>query len=100
MKLYDKVKDLLTKYPALRDSDKKLTWSVWMRELNMNNNDSLTYDKYLQATSFETISRCRRKIQERHPELRGSDWVNRAKKSKQATKGTFIYQEPFTGKLF
>ena len=30
MRAYDKVKELLIKYPELRSSDKKLLWAVWV----------------------------------------------------------------------
>ncbi len=100
MKLYDQVYELLKNYPELRNSDKKLTWSIWRRELKLEPSQPIEYRKYLEATSFETISRARRKVQEAHPELGPSAVIAKSRESKKKSKGAFIFTEPFNGQLF
>jgi hypothetical protein len=102
-KLYDLIKQLLTDYPQMRDSDKVLIWEVWGR-LGFVTRDLywgsvLTSEKFWDATSPESIRRCRQKIQEKHPELRSSKKVQEAKDRKEATKSTFIYREPVQTQL-
>jgi len=100
MKLYDLVKSLLTDHPELRDSDKKLIWRVW-EELDLTGTTELSqamyYANFLRAPSTESIRRCRQKIQEKHPELRGSKKVQEFRKAKQETKSTFVYRELANG---
>lgn len=92
MKLYDTVYDLLKKYPALRNSDKLLIWNVWgfSNKLNMG---YITRDNFMRAISPESITRCRRKIQELYPELCSSKSVQIEKDAKKKQKGTFIFRE-------
>ena len=91
-KLYDLIKDLLQKYPQLRDSDKLLVWNIWGIE-GFLGEGLITKSNYLEGTSSESITRCRRKIQENFPELRSSKEVQAVKNDKQDEKGTFIYRE-------
>ena len=71
----DKVKMLLRDYPHLRDSDNKLIANFWYQEIKKNNQTSLIafLDDFANSkyTSPESIRRCRQKIQEQHPELKG-----------------------------
>ena len=92
MKLYDKVKDLMTQNPKLRDSDRLLIWNVWETE-GFVKNDSITKEDFLNAPHMESIRRVRQKIQEEHPELQSSPEVLEAKKKKEKKKGNFVYQE-------
>ena len=98
-KLYDLIKNLLTDYPELRDSDKKLIWEVWSKLDFINDDDGsydgelITYQNFVDAPSTETIRRCRQKIQELNPELRGSQKIRKAREEKAKEKGTFIYRE-------
>jgi hypothetical protein len=97
LKLYDVIKGLLEKYPALRDSDRKLIWNVWghMGFLSgISPNQYVNRGAFMLAPHFESIRRCRQKIQEKHPELRSSQTVMEAKIDKQHERGTFIYREP------
>lgn len=85
MKTYKhKVKYILTVYPETRDSDKKL----WLRfmciakdlhtEINFGTFENfcdLLLDK--ETPTFETLSRCRRKIQEMCEDLRGELYHDR-----------------------
>lgn len=101
-RIYDLVKELLTDYPELRDSDKKLIWAVWTElalvrritsDYTLETGAMVSYDSFMEAPSTETIRRCRQSIQEHNPELRGSKWVQRARAEKAEEKGSFIYHE-------
>ena len=100
MKIYDRVKKILEKYPDCRNDDKKLMWAVWW-EKGLVQYDSKTpiaisrimYMDFLNAPMPESITRARRKVQELHPELCPTrDFVKRARKQKEATKGNFVFQ--------
>jgi|TARA_R100000501_G_C2615168_1_gene108894 hypothetical protein len=83
----DTVIDLLTKFPSLRDSDERLASNIWFRQID--NLNTLTardlMDKFAKGElqSYESISRCRRKVQEIKPELRGLKWEKRHKRQKK-----------------
>jgi len=90
MKLYDTIKQLLTDYPELRDSDKALEWEVWMREgIHLENREHFIRH----ATNPESIRRSRQKIQEHFPELRGTPKVQKARAEKEGMKGNHVYFE-------
>lgn len=80
--LKDLVRELLEKHPALRDNDSRLLANVWSKELITKN--IIPDIGYCSARDFlyalsdgdkltpaETITRCRRKIQEEEPALQG-----------------------------
>lgn len=93
MKAYDTIKQLLEKHPHTRNSDKALAFNVWNKQGYIKNR-AITFEDFKKALSFETIRRTRQKIQEKHPLLRPTDKkVIKARRQKQETKGTFIYQE-------
>lgn len=103
-KLYDVVKKLLTNYPALRDSDKLLMWNVWGIEGFISSYGNslvrhITRDNFMKATSAESITRCRRKIQEEFPELQSSKNIKEARDQKASEKGTFVYREKINKNL-
>ena len=102
MKMYDLVKDLLTKYPDLRDSDRKLIWAVcWKKQLIQVNEEKMLsrmlYMNFLQAPSFESITRARRKVQELHPELQSRQAVFEVRQDKEEKKGNFVFHEEVKG---
>ena len=73
IKVKDKVEYLLTYMPILRDSDPKLIARIWASE---STSTTLKRDFLLdlgngKLTSSEAITRCRRKLQEHNPDLRG-----------------------------
>ena len=84
--ILDRVISLLTKHPSLRDSDARLAATIWNGQINT---DDLTSKELLlqfaegKLQSYESISRCRRKVQEIKPELRGLKWEKRHKKQKE-----------------
>ena len=77
------VKRLLTQTPSLRDSDERLMATIWFRDIGEDKVRELSAINLLQKLadgklpSYESISRCRRKIQEEVPELRGEKWKER-----------------------
>ena len=85
--ILDKVINLLNKHPQLRDSDDKLTATIWYHHID--NVKSITGMQLLHKfakgdlPSYESISRCRRKVQEEKPELRGKQWEKRHQKNIQ-----------------
>ncbi len=89
-KLYDLVKKVLEEQPITRASDKYLIVEVlWYFRVTL-------LDDILKKSvpSFETITRARRKIQQLHPELQTDNiLVQKKRKNKMATKGTFIFRE-------
>lgn len=95
-KLYDLVKELLTEYPELRNSDKKLQWAVWTRKGLVGEYRGapiITKNSFYYAPPSESITRARRKVQENHPELQAVKAVKDARDKKEATKGMFAYHE-------
>lgn len=72
-----KITWLLTNYEHLRDDDIELTNAIWREQLremgyspsNMTIEDFFFVHQYL--TSSEYIGRCRRRLQQLNPELRG-----------------------------
>lgn len=97
MKLYDTVKELLVRYPQLRNSDKLLVWNVWGKlgfiTQTTHVEGIILREDFLKAPPIESITRCRRKIQERYPTLQASQPVERARREKEKAKGTFVYNE-------
>ena len=85
--ILDKVVNLLTKHPSLRDSDDRLTATIWYQYAdNVKQIDAMTLlTKFADGKlpSYESISRCRRKVQEEKPELRGKKWDKRHSKKLQ-----------------
>ena len=83
----DEVEKFLTKYPVLRDNDEKLmanTWGIYIGEKDLNDmsaEDLLSALSHGTLPSYESISRCRRKLQEECPNLRGDKWHERHKRA-------------------
>ena len=94
MKLYDLIKSLLTERQDLRDSDKKLIWAVF-QELGYATSYTISFSDFTSPScpSTESIRRCRQKIQENVPELRGSQKVQKLRDDIEDQRGTHIYRE-------
>jgi hypothetical protein len=97
--VYDVVKRILENNPTARDSDKLLCWLVWKEKGLLNvglfGGETINDDRFLRyATSPESITRARRKVQELHRSLRPSEKASPWRKRKQDSKGTFIFREP------
>lgn len=91
MNTYLLVKQLLMKYPELRNSDKKLLWRVWEWQgiaKNVISKESFLF----RAETPESITRARRKVQEEFPELQATQGIKEARSVKEQTKGTWIYE--------
>ena len=74
------VKDLITKHPHLRDNDNKLLANVWYQSVTPLQEEWLDFLALIangDLPSSESIMRCRRKLQELNPELRGELWDKR-----------------------
>lgn len=87
-----KVIKLLTEKPHLRDDDNKLIANIWCSETGKDekgvsiSKQTTAFDFLLafsesQYTSPESIRRCRQKVQEQNPDLRGKSYKNRKKNS-------------------
>jgi len=71
-KVYDVLKEMLVNKPELRNSDKKLAWEFWSKQGAIKNGFLSKEDFLSGAENYETIRRCRQKIQETYPELVGN----------------------------
>ena len=82
--MLDKVVNLLTDHPSLRDSDERLIANIWYNHTkNVDEIDAITLlSRFAEGKlpSYQSISRCRRKIQEEKPDLRGKKWAKRHSK--------------------
>lgn len=81
MKTIDKVLKLLNEDPRTRDSDELLTALIWHQETDQTLTSFEWLLKYSQKgfTSAESIRRCRQKLQEDFPGLRGKSYLQRKK---------------------
>ena len=82
----DDVELFLTKYPSLRDDDERLMANIWHSHIgdleDVDAKEILHMLANHELPSYESISRCRRKIQEIYPNLRGEKWHERHKRAK------------------
>lgn len=91
-KLYDQIKQMLEDHPNLRSSDKNLIWKVWELEERVVNGKISEYG-FATATSPESITRARRKVQELCPWLQAQKEVRKVRTEKAHSKGTFVFRE-------
>ena len=76
----DVVKRLLANHPHLRDNDNKLLANVWYQSIIPLEEAWLDFLALIASgdlPSSESIRRCRQKLQELNPELRGELWDKR-----------------------
>ena len=94
----NEVEKMLLRYPSLRDNDERLMANLWYKFIG---DDTLTYTSGFNVLSmlskgklpsYESVSRCRRKIQQTNPELRGEKWTARHKRAKTIKKEIISYQ--------
>ena len=80
MKLQDRIKNILEEQPHTRNSDHALFRAI-INETHDIHKKSFSTISILQEAgqipSFESIGRCRRKLQEHNPYLRGDVYENR-----------------------
>lgn len=79
------VKNILTQFPLTRDNDNLLQLKVWKEQMPVLGLKSTTFWDFAmiykdgKLASSESIRRCRQKLQELHPELRGKSYSKRHK---------------------
>ena len=82
LKVEENVRNILKKDERARDNDELLCASVWYKQAECGIND-MTAVQFLQKMAIgklhkaESITRCRRKLQELHPSLRGKKYEER-----------------------
>jgi len=80
--LKDIVHQALKINPIFRDSDHKLVGYIWGLEIEDEFYTDVLYLLSVEKlTNWESIARCRRKIQEENPDLRGNSWEEKQSKS-------------------
>jgi hypothetical protein len=85
--MYDKVKALLVEDVRLQSSDRALMARIWKDEMKAAND--MPMDLFFtmftsgQLSSYESITRARRKVQEKEVTLRGVNYKQRKKKAKK-----------------
>lgn len=82
------VKEILEKFPATRDNDQILYYRVCEaineKALTSNFGYVLLHRKDFELPSIETVGRCRRKLQEKNPDLRASSKVEGFRAEREA----------------
>ena len=79
--LVDRITKLLTIRPHLRDDDRRLICNIWWD--SVPNPKTLTFEDFTslyvkgKIPESDSITRCRRKVQEEVEELRGESWERR-----------------------
>ena len=89
--IYNKVKSLLQRDARLREADSALMARVWWNDLlalgydptSMSAPDFFVMLTDKKVSSYESITRARRKVMEECPELRGTTYSARKKKAEQ-----------------
>ena len=83
-KIKDEVRRILTDTPITRDNDKLLTLQAWYQEIKACGYDPQTisymhFEKFytLILSDAQTITRLRRQLQMKNPELRGEKYKAR-----------------------
>lgn len=93
-KIKGQVEEMLKKHSRLRDDDAALIANLWNLQLmgeGINVWDisaAKLLEKFAkgQMMNAETIRRCRQKLQEKHPELRGEKYEDRQAEEKKVRK--------------
>lgn len=95
IKLYDVVLNLMRSEIIYRNSDKALMWAVWIEQGLISPSGQFLYKhEFLQyASTPESVTRARRKIQRLHPELQSTEAVLEQRKSRASSRGLFIFHE-------
>ncbi len=80
---YEQVKLILAKWEKARDDD-MLLWAIFLHKNGYVKPDEKFFDvlpntKERGLPSYESITRARRKVQEKEPSLRGTKYVQRIK---------------------
>jgi len=92
----DKVINTLKEHPRTKDNDNLLACYIWRDELKTDIK-SLPVSEFFnrmsrgELTAYETIRRIRAKLQSENPNLRGENYLKRAKKDKQVQTELFNF---------
>jgi len=81
----DIIFELLLLEPELRDNDNKLLSALWEEEFDIMcwDIDFFSAEEFLEVLANgdlskpEAVTRCRRKLQEQNPEIRGKKYIER-----------------------
>ena len=78
-KLKDKVELMLQVHPQLRENDARLVANMWAEEMSSDLKNYTASDVFRNVangvlTSYESISRARRQLQQHNPGLRGKNY--------------------------
>ncbi len=87
--LNDEVENLLRNNSFLRNCDRKLSVVIWRQQLiNLGALEHSFFDFYVSKLLYsqESIGRARRRLQELHPELRGTNYKNKQKEQIEVIK--------------
>ncbi len=90
--LAKKVHDILVNNPSTRDDDRLLIVELWSSE-SLSDSSKDFFDEMLKGyVSFpDTVTRVRRKLQEKNESLRGEKWVARHKMQRDITEDLNFY---------
>lgn len=86
MRIYDRVKEIMSKFPETRDNDELLAWEFHKREGKVAVKvdfgtqsvlETMSKEQFLSAVSNYDIVRNRQEIERIHPELRGKTYDKR-----------------------
>ena len=88
MKIQDKVTKYLEQKPSLRDDDRKLIATIWWNEIGSDKRywtAMQLLDSFCskELTSPESIRRCRQRVQQLNPQLRGNKYSDRHQSQKK-----------------
>lgn len=83
MTVKEKVTELLTRYPALRNDDKMLIAYYFKDVYGLQNLFDIALCKTIRGNMFETIRRERQKIQEENPMLQPDPIVTELRSQKE-----------------
>ena len=92
MTIYDRVLQLLTNNKRLRSDDRALIWKIWIEDGAVVGN-VLKYEDFRGCTMPESITRARREVQEKYPELHATQKVEEARREKETKKRAFVFDE-------
>ena len=78
---YSEVKRIMTNWPATRDDD-MLLYAIFIAESRLISSDETFYKvmstaKARKLPSYESVTRARRKVQEKEPDMRGKRYTQR-----------------------
>ena len=99
-KIQEIVEESLKKDVKSRDNDMRLVALIWHKELGVLREKCmpiLELMAYNKVTNYESIGRCRRKLQELYPELRGEKYKARHDKQEEMKEDLQVMTAERTG---